>query len=150
MMSNSALEADVALKSFTVSDTRPDKDTKFREIIPAVKHNAHQFVLNYTMSAGANASSLALVMVDSPNITFSLDPAFALMNFFMSAFPPTPEANTTSKGSQQAKSSTNKPQSKDFFAPAENTVVFCINVLDPTIIQLAAPASADSEAIMLS
>ncbi|KAE8236576.1 hypothetical protein A4X13_0g9104 [Tilletia indica] len=109
MMSNSAMEADVALKSFTVSDTRPDKDTKFREIIPAVKHNAHQFVLNYTMSAGANASSLALVMVDSPNITFSLDPAFALMNFFMSVFPPAPEANTTSKGSQQAKSSTNKP-----------------------------------------
>ncbi|KAE8269165.1 hypothetical protein A4X09_0g3183 [Tilletia walkeri] len=150
MLSNSAMEADVALKSFTVSDTRPDKDTKFREIIPAVKHNAHQFVLNYTMSAGANASSLALVTVDSPNIIFSLDPAFALMNFFMSAFPPAPEANTTSKGSQQAKSSTSKPQTKDSSAPAENTMAFRINVLDPTIILLAAPESADSEAIVLS
>ncbi|CAD6914619.1 unnamed protein product [Tilletia laevis] len=153
MLSNSAMEADVALKSFTVSDTRPDKDTKFREIIPAVKHNAHQFVLNYTMSAGANASSLALVTVDSPNIIFSLDPAFALMNFFMSAFPSAPAEASASSGkvSQQAKTSTSKPQTKqDSSPPSENTMAFRVNVLDPTIILLAAPERADTEAIVLS
>ncbi|CAD6949842.1 unnamed protein product [Tilletia caries] len=153
MLSNSAMKADVALKSFTVSDTRSVKDTKFREIIPAVKHNARQFVLNYRMSAGANASSLALVTVDSPNIIFSLDAAFALMNFFMSAFPPAPaEASAFSgKGSQQAKTSTSKPQTKqDSSPPSENTMAFRVHVLDPTIILLAAPKRADTEAIVLS
>ncbi|KAK0549054.1 Vacuolar protein sorting-associated protein 13 [Tilletia horrida] len=154
MLSNSAMEADVALKSFTVSDTRPDKDTKFREIIPAVKHDAHQFVLNYTMSAGANASSLVLVTVDSPNIIFSLDPAFALMNFFTSAFPPaSPQAPAQSKAKQSSKStsSNNKPPAKQDATPQQdNSFAFRVNVLDPTIILLAAPEKADTQAIVLS
>ncbi|KAK0532867.1 Vacuolar protein sorting-associated protein 13 [Tilletia horrida] len=152
MLSNSAMEADVALKSFTVSDTRPDKDTKFREIIPAVKHDAHQFVLNYTMSAGANASSLALVTVDSPQIIFSLDPAFALMNFVMSAFPPAPPSSSAqSKGSQPPKGPANKSQAKtSSTAPPENAMAFRVNVLDPTIILLEAPERADTQAIVLS
>ncbi|KAL9941010.1 hypothetical protein V8E36_000498 [Tilletia maclaganii] len=153
MLNNSAMEADVALKSFTVADTRPDKDTKFREIIPAVKHDAHQFVLNYTMSAGENASTLALVTVDSPHIIFSLDPAFALMNFFMSAFPPAPATASASnnKSGPSNKANSGKPQQKQSSGPpAENTMAFRVNVLDPTIILLAAPERADSEAIVLS
>ncbi len=41
LLSDSSLEAEVALKTFTVTDQRPDKDTKFREIVPAVKHDGH-------------------------------------------------------------------------------------------------------------
>ena len=39
MLSDSSLEAEVTLKSFNVTHTRPNIETRFREIIPAVKHD---------------------------------------------------------------------------------------------------------------
>ncbi|CAO1638595.1 unnamed protein product [Sympodiomycopsis kandeliae] len=87
MLSDSSLEAELALKAFTLSDTRPNKDTKFREIIPASRHVGHQLMISYSMSGDpSDRSSLALITVDSPKIIFSLDPLFALLDYAMSAF----------------------------------------------------------------
>lgn len=85
MLSDGAMEAQVVLRSFTMSNTAPGP-SKFREIIPAAKHERNQFMLLYTMSGGPERSALAVLTVDSPHILFSLAPVFALTEFFTSAF----------------------------------------------------------------
>ncbi|SNX84266.1 related to VPS13 - involved in regulating membrane traffic [Melanopsichium pennsylvanicum] len=156
MLSDSSMEAEVALKTFTVTDQRPDKDTKFREIVPAVKHDGHQFMMSYSVSGGDDASALALVTVDSPKVIFSLDPVFALLEFFMAAFPDVPPEEKADGGATVATGGTAQ-QSRDHTAanahpPAANpgTLAFRVNIVDPTIILLAAPERHDTEAIVLS
>ncbi|PWZ02331.1 hypothetical protein BCV70DRAFT_172197 [Testicularia cyperi] len=173
MLSDGSLEAEVALKTFTITDQRPDKDTKFREIIPAVKHDGHQFMMSYTMSGGEDGSALALITVDSPKVIFALDPVFALLNFFTSAFPEQPTQDhsngedgatigataTTGTGTGTAVSNAGKggatttPAGEAGAAQPVNgagTLSFRVNVVDPTIILLAAPERHDTEAIVLS
>lgn len=166
MLSDNSLEAEVALKTFTVTDQRPDKDTKFREIVPAVKHDGHQFMMSYSVSGGDDGSALALITVDSPKVIFSLDPVFALLNFFMSAFPDSPPdedqtdtsptgttvANSSAHGSAQTLSTTmsSKDPNATAASPAAGSLAFRVNVVDPTIILLAAPDRHDTEAIVLS
>lgn len=84
MLSDNALEVEVAVKSLTMSDTKPGH-SKFREIIPAVTHERNQFMLLFTMSGGINPSSVAIVTVDSPQIIFSVNPIFSLLTFFVGA-----------------------------------------------------------------
>jgi vacuolar protein sorting-associated protein 13A/C len=81
MLSDGSLEAQVILKSFTMSNTRVG-NTKFREIIPAPQHDRDQIMLLFTMSSGAQASSLAVLTIDSPRIILAVDPIFGLMEFF--------------------------------------------------------------------
>jgi vacuolar protein sorting-associated protein 13A/C len=185
MLSDSSLEAEVALKSFTVSDTRPDKETKFREIIPAVRHDGHQFMLSYTASGGPDSTALALVTIDSPKVIFSLDPVFALLGFFMSAFSEADaqmaqdsqraaasaaaaegalgdngaaatrkRAEAASKrGGKSLQSAHTQPSAASEpsqNAPAQSTMSFRVNIVDPTIILLAAPERSDTDAIVLS
>ena len=85
MLSNGAMEAQIVLRSFTMSNTAPGP-SKFREIIPAAQNDRNQFMLLYTTSGGSEPLSRALLTVDSPHILFSLSPVFALTEFFMSAF----------------------------------------------------------------
>ncbi|UZJ53507.1 hypothetical protein CBS101457_002827 [Exobasidium rhododendri] len=162
MLSDSSLEAEVTVKSFNVADTRSTKETKFREIIPAVKHDGYQFMLSYTMAGGDEGSALALVTIDSPKIIFSLDPLFGLVNFFMSAFEEEPASatipadvasrkriestKTGATAARQSQASKGKPAD----AAAGGELAFRINVVDPTIILLAAPERNDTLAIVLS
>lgn len=91
MLSDSATEAEVVLKSFTMSNTRPG-NTKFREIIPAAQHSRNQVMILYTASGGADNSAMAVVTVDSPQVIFSVEPIIGLLEFFMSAFKNEPPA----------------------------------------------------------
>jgi vacuolar protein sorting-associated protein 13A/C len=84
MLSDGAGEAQVILKSFTMSNTMPG-NSKFREIIPAAQHDRNQFMILYTISGGNN-SSLAILTVDSPQIIFAVEPVIALLHFFTNAF----------------------------------------------------------------
>lgn len=81
-ISDGAAEAQVVLKSFTMSNTRPG-GSKFREIIPAADHDRNQFMVLYTMSG---SSSVAILTVDSPHVILAIEPVIALLEFFMSAF----------------------------------------------------------------
>ncbi|OCH96150.1 vacuolar protein sorting-associated protein 13 [Obba rivulosa] len=87
VLSNGAMEAQVIFKSMTMSNTRPGS-SKFREIIPASKHDRNQVMLLYSVSGGAERSSLAVVTVDSPQVIFAVDPVIALLDFFTSGLPP--------------------------------------------------------------
>ncbi|KAF5314046.1 hypothetical protein D9611_006808 [Ephemerocybe angulata] len=91
-LSDGSMEAQVVMRSFTMSNTRPGQ-TKFREIIPAAAHERNQFMILYTSSgtqSGTGPNALAVVTVDSPQIIFAVDPVFALLQFFTSALVPEP------------------------------------------------------------
>jgi vacuolar protein sorting-associated protein 13A/C len=88
-LSDGSLEAQVVLKSFTMSNVRPGP-TKFREIIPAAQHERNQFMILYTSSGTQSTTgpnSLAILTIDSPQVIFAVDPIFALLQFFTSPFP---------------------------------------------------------------
>lgn len=156
-MYDESMEAELALRSFTVRDTRVHKKTKFREIVPAIQHDGHQFMLSY--SASAEGSGLLLVTIDSPKIIFALDPMFALRNFWMSPF-------ASEAHEEQVPNASNPPAARadrslppapshvdstaEVNPPAQPSFAYRVNVVAPTIILLANSEKADSEAIVLS
>ena len=92
MLSDGATEAQIVLRSITMSNSRPGR-TKFREMIPAARHERNQFMVLYTMSGGVSGSSLAVLTVDSPKIIFAVDPLIALLGFFASSVAGRPQAD---------------------------------------------------------
>lgn len=84
ILSDGAMEAELVLKSFTMSNTRPG-DTKFREIIPAAHHNRNQVMVLYSTS-GPGSAGIAVVTVDSPQIIFAVEPIIGLLEFITSPF----------------------------------------------------------------
>ena len=100
-LSNGSYEAQVILKSFTMSNTRKG-DTKFREIIPAAQHERNQVMVLYSAAGGRDNSSVAIITVDSPQLILAIDPMFALLDFAASPFntpapQPEPEAASTAR-----------------------------------------------------
>jgi vacuolar protein sorting-associated protein 13A/C len=140
MLSDGAGEAQVVLKSFTMSNTMSG-NSKFREIIPAAQHDRNQFMILYTMSGGANNSALAILTVDSPQIIFAIEPVIALLNFFTSAF---------------ATKETPMPPEEAFSVEDEVTdsqqsrLDFRVDLHDVSVSILENDADPDSQAIRLS
>jgi vacuolar protein sorting-associated protein 13A/C len=146
MLSDGAMETQVVLRSFTMSNTAPGA-SKFREIIPAAQHDRNQFMLLYTTSGGPESSALAVLTVDSPHILFSLPPVFALMEFFMSAFG-TPDATVDAtveapKALEEGK--TNLPATT-----GQAPFSFRIDLHDVSISVLEDDLDSDSQAIRLT
>ena len=151
MLSSGAGEAEVILKSFTVKNTRPG-NTKFREIIPAGKHDRNQFMVLFTMSGGAENSSLAVVTIDSPKVIFTLDPIFALLDFFMSAFPPSRPTveDEDDQGARTTAVATTKSQSASIQDTAQPpNFAFRVDMHDVAVTVLESDADANSQAISL-
>jgi vacuolar protein sorting-associated protein 13A/C len=145
MLSDGAMEAQVVLRSFTMSNTAPGP-SKFREIIPAAQHDRNQFMLLYTTSGGSEPSSLALLTVDSPHILFSLSPVFALTEFFMSALGTSNTAvdYTAEVPKTLEEGKPNAPAAEK--APLQFRIDFC----DVSISLLEDDLDADSQAIRLT
>jgi vacuolar protein sorting-associated protein 13A/C len=149
MFSNGAGEAEVILKSFTVNNTRPGP-SKFREIIPAARHDRNQFMVLFTMTGGRDSSSLAIVTIESPKFLFTLDPLFALGNFFASAFvtPPDQEEAVASKAPQtMAKSQAEVERPA---AQTESSLGLRVDLNDVSITILESDTDLNSQAVQLS
>ncbi|KAF5370222.1 hypothetical protein D9615_010080 [Tricholomella constricta] len=139
LLSNGSREAQVIMRSFTMSNTRPGT-TKFREIIPAAQHDRNQFMILYTMSGGSNSVSLLVLTVDSPKMIFAVDPVIALLGFFTSSFP-----------------SQNLPHSQEYTAEAETaditpkgTVDYRVDLHDLSVSVLENDSDPESQSITLS
>ena len=145
MLSDGAMEAQIVLRSFTMSNTAPGP-SKFREIIPAAQHDRNQFMLLYTTSGGSEPSSLALLTVDSPHIIFSLSPVFALTEFFMSAF------NTPNSVVDYTAEAPKALEEGEVNAPAAEgaPLQYRIDCCDVSISLLDDDLDADSQAIRLT
>ncbi|KAJ3800717.1 vacuolar protein sorting-associated protein 13 [Lentinula aff. detonsa] len=135
-------EAQVVLKSFTVNNTRPG-NTKFREIIPAAKHDRNQFMILYTMAGDANSSSLALLTIDSPQVIFAVDLVFGLVNFFTSASTPEPSGPEV----EQVESAQSNQKDAEL---ARSTLDFRVDLHDVSISVLENDSDSDSQSIQLS
>jgi vacuolar protein sorting-associated protein 13A/C len=98
-----AMEVECSIHAFTVSNTRPGQ-SKFREIIPAARHGRNQLMMLYTVSGGSRPVSMVVANVDSPQVIFSLEPVFAVTDFFMSAFSEEviPNASAPMQNSEQS------------------------------------------------
>ncbi|KAK4050444.1 Vacuolar protein sorting-associated protein 13 [Microbotryomycetes sp. JL201] len=153
LMSNGSMEAEVAIKSFTIHDTRPARLTKFREIIPASKHSGHQFMISYSTSGGIEGSSFANVTIDTPKIVFSLDPLFALLDYFTSPFATDTQQLQEPQSKEEEDEDVDVDDNENGIVneqPAPSRFAFRVNVVSPTVILLANPEKADSEAVILS
>jgi vacuolar protein sorting-associated protein 13A/C len=173
--SDGSSQGEINVKALTVSDTRHDKPSKFREVIPPVKHDGHQFNASVTVSGGIERALMAMLTVDTPRIIFSLEHVFALQHWAMSAFEVDAEAlsaqdpltNTDQEPeptmiqsdisehiqdlahmTAQTKATTKTAQPAA--ARSNMSIAYRVNVVDPSIILVANPASSSSEAIMLS
>lgn len=143
MLSDGAMEAQVVLRSFTMSNTAVGP-SKFREIIPAAQHDRNQFMLLYTTSGGSQPTSLALLTVDSPHILFSLSPVFALTEFFMSTFGTSDAVVDYTSEAPEEEGKANAPVAEK--PPLQFRVDFC----DVSISVLEDDLDADSQAIRLT
>jgi vacuolar protein sorting-associated protein 13A/C len=145
MQSDGAVEAEVALQSFTMTNTLPGP-SRFREIIPAHKNrDVAQFMVLYTSSGvGGSLSSVIIVTIDSPKILFALDPMFALLAFLTSAFPSpsTPENGETMPGI------TGSVERQT--PPTDAVTAFRLDLHDVSITVLESDQQANSQAIQLS
>jgi vacuolar protein sorting-associated protein 13A/C len=151
MLSSGAGEAEVVLKSFTITNTRPG-NTKFREIIPAAKHDRNQFMVLFTMSGGADNTSLAVITIDSPKVIFTLDPIFALLDFVMSAFPPIPppEAGEDDHDARTKAVSTTKTKPASTVDTSQSSnFAFRVDMHDVAVTVLESDTDANSQAISL-
>lgn len=141
LLSHGAGEAQVVLRSFTMSNTRPGNN-KFREIIPAAQHNRNQFMLLYTMSGGQDSSSLAVLTVDSPQVIFAVDPVISLLEFFTSTF----NGNQSSPSSPEHDQSSNENQTVN---QNRGGLEFRLDLHDVSISILENDADPESRAIRL-
>lgn len=138
MLSDGATEAEVVLKSFTMSNTRPG-NTKFREIIPAAQHNRNQVMILYTASGGADKSAMAVMTVDAPQVIFSVEPIIGLLEFFMSAFKDDPSAAEDEEGTGDTAPA----------QPSSSPVNFRIDLHDVSVSVLEDDTDANTRAIRL-
>ncbi|KAF9453814.1 vacuolar protein sorting-associated protein 13 [Macrolepiota fuliginosa MF-IS2] len=136
-LSDGAAEAQLILKSFTMSNTKPGP-TRFREIIPAAQHDRNQFMVLYSTASGPTGTTLAVVTVDSPQIIFSIDPVFALLEFFQ--VQAGSESGSVDQSNYQAQASVSEPQ---------RTLDFRFDLHDVAISVLENDQDSNTQAIRL-
>lgn len=156
------LELEAGVKALTVADTRPVRNTLFREIVPATTQDGRQFMMNYSVGSQADATPLLIVTVDSPKFIFSLDPMFALVRFFTSGLPSAPPAEEAASSEAASGSAGKAPTlarrasapaaiaSESEGGTARAALSLRVNLVEPTVLLLATPDQADSKAIVLS
>lgn len=140
-LSDSALEAQIVLRSVTMNNTRLGS-SKFREIIPAAQHERNQVMLLYTLSSGRESRSVAILTIDSPEVIFAVDPVIALLDFFTSAF--TTEADQGEVEHQDVASRETQTTA------TSSSIDFRVDLHDVSVSILEDDANAESQAIRLT
>ena len=161
---NGDINTDVAIKSFTVEDTRHDKDNRFTEIIPAAsKSVSNQFIAAASLKEGSNGNKLlkADLTVTNPRIILAIDYLAALKLFSDSAFPSSKpigdklgletiveeeESGFTPEFSSET--SAMPLASETPSAESKLEIEYNVKITDSSVILLSDPKLADTEAIV--
>ena len=160
MLSDGALESELQIHSFTITDSRSKETNKFRKIMSLVNDNVkQQFMASISMSGGNDKHLIAMVSVDSPRIIFALDYVFAVQSFVNTAFTAdetlqveeSDEENLYDTGSVTSSSPDHtQAVEKDVSASSGGmSMSFRVNVEDAKVILIANPTISNSEAIVL-
>ena len=179
MLSDSSLEAELLIHSFTIHDSRPRESNRFRRIMTSANKDVQQLMASVTMSGGKERSLIAMCTIDSPRVIFALDYLFAIQKFAVEGLAEeepmpvddeslggTPEESDTdslavtysrprsevsrSQMSRQASVDSRGMTDAEKEEPAKMNVAFRVNLVDAQVILIANPLAANSEAIVLT
>lgn len=168
MLSDGALESELLVQSFTITDTRTVKGegkNKFRKIMSLINSDVkQQFMASVSISGGEEEKNLiALLTIDSPRIILALDYLFDVLKFVQTglqqdqplvveAEPAEDELDDAASASTQEVVEQKALQHKDS-PPAQAapgmSIAYRVNVVDAQVVLIANPASSSSEAIVL-
>ncbi|CAN6662886.1 intermembrane lipid transfer protein Vps13p [Trichomonascus vanleenenianus] len=148
MKGDSSWESDVHIHSFTVNDTRTEKDNKFNEIIPSIDHDESQFMCRATFKEGHTDLMLT---VDSPKMILAIDYLLALKEF--AELPSTVELEEDVDEEEldnlsQQESAASSTLSLNKTSSTNSNLSFHVNIVDAYLIILANPSVMNSEAIV--
>jgi vacuolar protein sorting-associated protein 13A/C len=163
MVSDGALESELLVQSFTITDTRTQEKNKFRKIMSLINTDVkQQFMASVSISGGKERNLIALLTIDSPRIILALDYLFAILGFVNASLATeeplviSEEESVAGEDGDVASVSTGADitgvqQSKDKPATEQSSmnISFRVNIVDAQIILIANPSIVNSEAIVL-
>jgi len=98
-------------------------------------------MVQYTMSGGNDKSALAIVTIDSPRFILAVDPLAALLEFAMSPF---------KKSSEAQQPTLSEIEAKEGPAEKKGSLALRVEIVDSTVIVLANDSDPRSQAIQLN
>lgn len=135
-----AMQLECSVHSFTVTNTKQGS-SRFREIIPAARHGRNQLMLLYSVTGGSSPVSELIANIDSPQVIFSLEPVFAISDFFLGAFgEEAPQADGTTKNDAP-----NGPVARD-----EGSIHIRLGLHNVSVVVLESDVDPHSQAVELS
>ncbi|KAL6231310.1 hypothetical protein BDW75DRAFT_48238 [Aspergillus navahoensis] len=163
MLTDSSLESELLIHSFSIRDSRKQETNKFRKIMSLINNDVkQQFMASVSMSPGPDKHLIAMLTIDSPRIILALDYLSALQSFANSVFStnepledvedtespeedePRSSMAESTDGSLRSPSLEEEPPT-----PSQKTVSFRVSLVDAQIITIANPAIPHTEAIVL-
>ena len=168
MMSDSAIESELLIQSFTIEDTRKQEANKFRKIMSLINNEvSQQFMANVTISGGSDRNLLAILTIDSPRAILAVNYLMAVQTFVSQGLatdqpselsenlPDEQDLNdnedaATSKSLASANGGPTKAFEGDSQSESGMSTSFRVNLVDAQAVVIANPASTSSEAIVLS
>lgn len=163
MISDGALESELLVQSFTITDTRNEK-IKYRKIMSLINTDVkQQFMASVSISGGEERNLIALLTVDSPRVILALDYLFAVLNFVNAGLaqdeplvveeekedPVEEEEDDASLVTQQQSKRSGSDQGEQKPAEGGMSISYRVNVVDAQVVLIANPAISNSEAIVL-
>ena len=164
MISDGALESELLIQSFTITDTRTKEKNKFRKIMSLINTDVkQQFMASVSISGGEEKSLIALLTIDSPRIILALDYLFDVLGFVQAGLaqdePLMVEAekegdeedeDTESIDTQELveRKRKNAGEGEEEQKPGMS-ISYRVNVVDAQVMLIANPAISNSEAIVL-
>jgi len=168
MLSDGALESELLIQSFTITDSRSSKGegkNKFRKIMSLINSDVkQQFMASVSISGGEEKNLIALLTIDSPRVILALDYLFDVLKFVQSGLQqdePLVVEEESTEGEQdddavsvstqeivEQKESQQKDTSPAQTAPGMS-ISYRVNVVDAQVVLIANPAISNSEAIVL-
>lgn len=161
-MSDSALETELLIHSFTIRDSRSKETNKFRKIMSLINNDVkQQFMASVSISGGEDRHMIVMLTVDSPRIIFALDYLFALQAFANTAFASEgtlqveestgqsddeSDSLSSSLADTQARTDSNADSTEE---KSSMSMAFRINIVDAQVIMIANPTISNTEAIVL-
>ena len=141
---------DASVGSFSVKDTRHDKDNKHPELIQKSNSENNQFSASVTRTLTSkglltNISST----IQSPRIILAMDHIFAVKRLYNSVMASRKSIKHSSSNAPNSHiSETAEPESN--YNSQQNVWQYSLNIVDTAIILLADPAELNSEAVVFS
>ncbi|KAH9840421.1 SHR-binding domain of vacuolar-sorting associated protein 13 [Teratosphaeria destructans] len=171
MISDGAVESELLIQSFTITDTRQKEKNKFRKIMSLINTDVkQQFMASVSISGGQERNLVALLTIDSPRVILALDYLFAVVGFVNSGLaqddPLVVEEESISEAEQNGdvtddaasidtqelvsrKQRAHDEQQEDQKEEGGMTISYRVNVVDAQVVLIANPAISNSEAIVL-